>query len=175
MDTGHPFLWTYGKNSNGKAFSTVYAEDNKTHTIQIKDKIFTVPLDKKFLPIDSIYKTDLKEAMKPLTVLVTLGSAGESGIYSNVTIDKSFDEIKKAWGENREIRWVSLNNEGSTKEYFTFDASYIVEDMYPYDRIYGFYLHRINIEHLGTILLYKVKITSTDKTAQVIQLSKAST
>lgn len=171
IDTGHPFLWYYGNKSDGTAFSTVYARDNKTHTIQIKDKIFSVPLDKKFLPIDSIYKTDLKEAMKPLTVLVSRSSIDASGTISGLTLDKSLDEIKKAWAENREIRWVKVNNESSTKEYFTYNASYILSNTYPFP-INGFYLHRIAEEH-GNIYLYKIKITDLGITGTRYKLSKA--
>lgn len=171
IDTGHPFLWYYGNKSDGTAFSTVYARDNKTHTIQIKDKIFSVPLDKKFLPIDSIYKTDLKEAMKPLTVLVSRSSIDTSGTISGLTLDKSLDEIKKAWAENREIRWVKVNNESSTKEYFTYNASYILSNTYPFP-INGFYLHRIAEEH-GNIYLYKIKITDFGITGTRYKLSKA--
>ena len=174
IDTGHPFLWCYGNKSDGTAFSTVYAGDNKTHTIQIKDKIFTVTLDKKFLPIDSIYKTDLKEAMKPLTVVVGWSSINVTGNgdISGINLNKTFDEIKKAWAENREIRWVRENHESSTDEFFTYNASYIIENVYPYNNIVGFYLHRIDVES-ENIYLYKIKITSSNMTGTRYKLSKA--
>ena len=154
-DTGHPFLWYYGENSDGTAFSTVYANDADTHTIQIKDEIFSVPLDKKFLPLDAIYKKDLKDSMKPLLVQVSLGSIS-SGTISNITFDKSFDVIKKAYDENREIRFYTVNNQSSYKEYETFTVDYIISNSYPYEFM-GFYLRRISYEVGGNIYFYKIK------------------
>lgn len=171
IDTGHPFLWYYGNKSDGTAFSTVYARDNKTHTIQIKDKIFSVPLDKKFLPIDSIYKTDLKDSMKPLIVEVKWSSIDSGGTISGLTLDKSINEITKAWNENREIRWYKRKNETSTREYLTFKADWFT-DTNPYPTLKGFYLQRIAVEY-ENIYLYKIKITDLGITGTQYKLSKA--
>ena len=154
-DTGHPFLWYYGYNSDGTAFSTVYTNDADTHTIQIKDKVFSVFLDKKFMPLDTIYKKDLKDSMKPLLVKVSLGSIS-SGTISNITFDKSFDVIKKAYDENREIRFYTVNNQSSYKEYETFTVDYIIGNSYPYEFV-GFHLRRISYEAGGNIYFYKIE------------------
>lgn len=152
-DTGHPFLWYYGNKSDGTAFSTVYANDNKTHTIQIKDKVFSVSLDKKFLPRDTIFKKDLADSMKPLSVKVSLGSIS-SGTISNITLDKTFDEIKKAYDKNREIRFYKNNNQSSYRDYETFTPDYIISN---YNEFLGFYLRRIEYSG-GNIYFYNVKI-----------------
>ena len=170
-DTGHPFLWYYGKNSDGTTFSTVYAKDDKTHTIQIKDKVFSVPLDKKYLPLDVIYKEDLKDSMKPLIVEVKWSSIDSGGTISGLTLDKSINEITKAWNENREIRWYKRQNETSTREYLTFKADWFT-DTNPYPTLKGFYLQRIAVEN-GIIYFYKIKINEYGVSGSRYALSQA--